>query len=354
MDTRPRILRTLGGLAVATALALTQSIAVSGQAEAPRGGQASDTWSPPRTADGRPDLHGVWANNGVTPLERPKQWAGKQFLTDAELEMLKQATAEVVEGGGDAVFGDTLILAALERQKNPTSTDRGTGNYNQFWLVERNVDDRRTSLIVDPPDGRLPALTPEGRARQAAAAERRRLHPADDPEDRGLGERCVNFGVPKLGAGYNSYYEIVQTPNHVVMHSEMAHDARIIPLDGRPHIEKGLRQWNGDARGRWEGDTLVVETTNFSPKSQFRESRENLHLVERFTRVGPNTLNYEVTVTDPTTWTQPWTAMIPLKKSTEPIYEYACHEGNHSLVGILRGHRVQEQADGAAAKTGSR
>jgi hypothetical protein len=350
---RPRL---FSSIALAVGIASAMAVSIEGQTPAAnaRTAAAATAWTPARTADGRPDLQGVWANNSVTPLERPKQWEGKQFLTDAELQELKKLTAEVVEGDQDAVFGDGIVLAALERQKNPISYDPGTGNYNHFWLVERDVEDHRTSLITDPPDGKLPPMTSEGRARLEALREHRRLHPADDPEDRPAGERCVNFGVPKLGAGYNNYYQIVQTPNFVVFHSEMAHDARIIPLDGRPHLHGSAQLWNGDPRGRWEGDTLVDESTNFSPKSEFRGSGEKLHLIERFTRVGPDTLNYEVTVTDPTTWTRPWTAMIPLKRTDEPIYEYACHEGNHSMVGILRGTRTLEKDAEESSKSNRR
>jgi hypothetical protein len=268
---------------------------------------------------------------------------------------LRRLTAEVTEEGGDAQFGDSIIENALAGNKNPSSSDAGTGNYNHFWLVERTVEDRRTSLLTDPPDGRLPPLTAEARERQAAAAGQRKQRRLDNPEERGVGERCVNFGVPKLGAGYNSYYQIVQAKDHVVFMSEMAHDARIIPLDGRPHLNKNITMWNGDPRGRWEGDTLVVESTNFSLKSEFRGSRQNLHLVERFTRVGPDTLNYEVTVTDPTVWTKSWTAMIPLKRTDDSIYEYACHEGNYrSMEGSLKGTRILEQEAEAAAKSTSR
>ena len=220
--------------------------------------------------------------------------------------------------------------------------------YNQFWLVERDLNNR-TSLVIDPPDGRIPGLTPAAQQAQQERAAYREAHPADGPEDRRLGERCVNFGVPKLGAGYNAYRQIVQTPDYVTIYHEMAHDVRLIPLDGRPHVGEGIRQWNGDPRGHWEGDTLVVETTNFSPKSNFNRggAAENRHLVERFTRVGPYILNYEATITDPTTWTRPWTVLIPLKKSEDAIYEYACHEGNYGMKGILAGHRAQERAAAA-------
>ena len=165
------------------------------------------------------------------------------------------------------------------------------------------------------------------------------------------GERCVNFGIPRMQAGYNSYLQIVQAPGHVAILNEMAHDARLVPTDGRPHLDSRIQTWNGDPRGHWQGDTLVIDTTNFSPKSDFMGSHENLRLVERFTRVGPETLNYEFTVTDPTTWTAPWTAMIPLKLKDELIYEYACHEGNEAIPDMLRGHRFEEREAAAKSKS---
>ncbi len=343
--------RCVEALVVAAVLATAIDSTVYGQSAgstrtAATAGPTARSWTAPRTVDGHPDLQGVWANNNATPLERPKQWAGKTTLTDQELADLKKAADAITANDGDAQFGDGLVLAALEKVSNPGSYDPGTGNYNQFWLVERDFVDRRTSLVTDPPDGRIPALTPEAMERQNARREYVKLHPADGPEDRPAGERCANFGVPKLGAGYNNYYQIFQTPNHVAILSEMAHDARIVRLGGAPQLNPKVRQWNGDARGRWEGETLVVETTNFSPNSDFRGSRENLHLIERFTRVDPDVLNYEVTVNDPTTWTRPWTAMIPLRRSTEYIYEYACHEGNESMIGILSGHRAAEKQAG--------
>jgi hypothetical protein len=347
---RDRVSSMVGALAVAVSLATTTVVTLAEQKAATASSTRSTAnWTAPRTADGRPDLQGVWANNNATPLERPKQWAGRQFVTAQELAAVKKVADEIVANDGDAQFGDGLLLAALEQITKPGSYDPATGNYNQFWLVERDFEDLRTSLVTDPPDGKIPALTPEGEKRRAARIEYTKLHPADGPEDRPAGERCVNFGVPKLGAGYNSYYQVFQTPAHVAILSEMAHDTRMIPLDGRPHVNKAIRQWNGDARGRWEGDTLVVETRNFSPKSEFRESTDQLQLVERFTRVGPETLNYEVTITDPTTWTKPWTVMIPLRKRHEAIYEYACHEGNEGMFGILAGHRAQERAEGAGS-----
>jgi hypothetical protein len=351
---RLQVFRAVGALAIATAVATLTAMTVEGQTPTNNAKTApAKKYSPPRTADGHPDMQGVWANNSVTPLERPRQWANKQFLTDEEIAEVRKLTSEVTEEGGDAVFGDGIIQAALDRVKNPVSYDPGTGNYNHFWLVERDVEDRRTALITDPADGKIPALTDTARAQLMANAAQRKERPQDNPEDRGLGERCVNFGVPKIGAGYNSYYQVVQAPGHFVFLSEMAHDARIVPVDGRPHVDTKIGLWNGDPRGRWEGDTLVVESTNFSPKSEFRGSNKNLHLVERFTRVGPETLNYEITVTDPTTWTKPWTALIPLKLSNDSIFEYACHEGNYrSMEGSLKGARTLEAE--AAGKTGTR
>lgn len=295
-----------------------------------------------RTPDGHPDFQGVWANNTVTPLQRPKQWEGKSRLTDAEVAELQKFAAQIVENDGDAQFGDGFILAVLNRIAKPTSYDPGTGNYNQFWVVDRDWHDRRTSLIIDPASGKLPPMTPDAQKRRAAELEHRKAHAFEDPEVFPLGERCVNFGIPRLQAGYNSYLQIVQTPGYVMIMNEMAHDARVIPLDGRPHLDPRVRVWNGDSRGHWEGDTLVVDTTNFSPKSDFMGSHENLHLTERLTRVR-DVLEYQFTVDDPTTWTAPWTAMIPLKLKNELIYEYACHEGNEAMADMLRGHRFEER-----------
>jgi hypothetical protein len=292
--------------------------------------------------DGQPDLQGVWANNNATPLERPAALAGRALLTDAEVAALKAKAAELFSGDGDAAFGDDVFLAVLSGVKKFGSSDTTTGNYNQFWIVDRDFDNR-TSLITDPPDGRLPPMTPEAQKRRASLQLDRAQRGSDGPEDRTLSERCITFGAPRLGAAYNSYFQIFQTRDHVAILMETIHDARIIPLDGRPHVGQNVRQWHGDSVGRWEGDTLVVETTNYSPKSDFRGARENLHIVERFTRVSPGRIDYEVVVNDPTTWTRPWTAMIPLKLTQEEIYEFACHEGNEGMVGILAGARAQEK-----------
>ena len=267
----------------------------------------------PRTSWGHPDFEGIWSTATVTPLERP---AGqKEFLT-------QQEAAEVER-------------RAVEEDREYRDRDMGT----------KVVPTLRTSLVVDPRDGRIPALTPEARNREIARAEARKAHLADNPEDLSLWERCITFGVPAvmLPKVYNNNYQIVQTPDYVVIHAEMIHDVRIIPLDGRPHLPRHLPQWLGDSVGHWEGDTLVVVTTNFTNKTDFWGAGENLRLVERFTRTGPDILLYQLTVLDRTTFTRPWTVELPATRSEGPIYEYACHEGNYSLEGMLRGARAEER-----------
>lgn len=301
-------------------------------------------WTAPRTRDGHPDLQGVWANNSATPLQRPESLAGREFLTDEELVSLQTTAAELFAlDADDAAFGDSVFEAALAEVKDFSSRDTQTGNYNQFWMVERNWDNR-TSLIVEPSDGRLPSRTPESQARLDERSAARQRH-ARWTDDRSLGERCITFGAPRLGAGYNSYYQIFQTATHVVLLMEMAHDARIIPVGDAASIDDDIRLWHGNSRGRWEGETLVVETANYSPKSYFLGAQENLRLVERFTRVGPDTLQYEVRVDDSETWTAPWAAVIKMSKSEDALYEYACHEGNIGMEGILSGARFLEKAE---------
>ncbi len=316
-----------------------------------QGQVAPHNWKPPLTAEGQPDLQGVWANNTATPLERPKELAGRTQLTDEEVAGMKKKAAELYNGKGDAAFGDTIFQTVWASLKGTTvgphvkaanEFDGGTGDYSSEWIVDREWDNR-TSLITDPPDGKLPAMTPEGQARRVAmyAAMSR---PATGPQDRGLQERCITFGSPQLTAGYQSYTQIQQTADFVIVMTEMIHDARLVPLDGRPHVPSAIRQWSGDARGHWEGNTLVVESTNYKPKSFMSSSSEKLRVVERFTRTGPESLKYEITIDDPGTWTKPWSLMLPLKQSSQPIYEYACHEGNVGLAGILAGARAEEQA----------
>ena len=303
----------------------------------------ANDWVVPLTPDGQPNLQGIWAHNSATPLERPEALAGKDALTDEELAELRQRIAEFRENeqAGD-ILGDRLIRQALDAD-TPRTFDPITGNYNSFWLVERELDNR-TSLVVEPPRGHIPSLTSAAQREVETRRAYRREHPADGPEDRDFTDRCLHWGLPKIGSGYNSYHQILQTPGHVVILSEMAHDARIVPLDTRPHLRDNLRQWNGDARGRWEGHTLVVETANFSSKSDFRGAGEGLRLVERFTRIAPDMLEHEITIEDDTTWTSPWTVRLLLKETNDPIFEYACHEGNYSMEGILSGHRAEERA----------
>jgi hypothetical protein len=308
-------------------------------------------WKAPRASDGHADLQGVWANNSATPMERPKELADRAKLTDAEVAAMKKKAGELYNGGGDAAFGDTIfatVWAAVKgsssgpHKKADNEFDAGTGDYSSEWIVQR-VWDNRTSLVTDPPDGHIPAMTKEAQERRRAmfvAMSR----PAQTPADRGLQERCLSYGSPQLTAGYQSYMQIQQTKNAVMLVTEMIHDVRVIPLDGRPHVASNIQSWMGDSRGHWEGDTLVVDTTNYKPRAFMAVSSDKLHVIERFTRTAPDTVQYEITIDDPATWTKPWSLMIPLKSSDHPIFEYACHEGNVGLAGILAGARAEEAA----------
>jgi hypothetical protein len=299
------------------------AIAVAGSSLA-----SAQTWTPPRTPDGHPDLQGFYTNSSITPFERPKELGAKEFYTEQEAaEVRKRALvpANLAERTGTEAHYE-LTQFGLDRTQSQVA----------FSL--------RTSMIVGS-EGRVPPLTPEAQQRIAQRAALAKGHEFDGPENRNIQERCIvwaNEGPPMLPAGYNSYLQIVQTPAYVVILQEMIHDARIIPLDGRPHAPPSIRRWLGDSRGRWEGDTLVVDTTNFTDKTNFRGSRENLHVVERFTRVDENTVRYEFTVDDPTTWTKPWSAEMPLARDKGPIFEYACHEANYGFANNLKGARAQE------------
>jgi len=305
-------------------------------------GQSAPNWKAPRTPDGQPDLQGVWLSKSATPLERPKALEGRALLTDAEVAQLQARAGNLFkDGNSDFAAGDAVFLAALgsgERFKSATST------HNSEDMIEREFD-RHTSLIVDPPDGHIPASTTDAvKRREAAVAAARREHPEDF--DNAL--RCIAYGVPRLGGRYGAgdygYYQIVQTPGYVLLFMETGHEARIVPLNGRPHPSDAMRFWSGDSRGRWEGETLIVETTNFSAKSNFMGSAAGLRLTERFTRVAPDSMRYEMTMSDPTTWARPWTAEMPMKQSNQRLYEWACHEGNYYIMtGMLSGARSQER-----------
>ena len=304
-------------------------------------------WTPPRAADGRPSLEGVWENNSATPLERPAQFARKPLLTDDEVAALERRARQTFRPDVDAVFGDGLYLALLAG--TGAAAFENTGSYSQNWLPDRYFE-HRTSLIFDPPDGRLPPATAEGqRLRRASAGVFGR--PAASAQEMSVTDRCITYGVPDLFAGYMAVYRIVQSPEYVAIQMEKIHDVRMIPLDGRPHIPSSFRHYLGDSRGRWEGDTLVVETTNFHPQGNpmggYRMlSDQNLRLVERFRRTGPDALEYTFTVDNPTMWTRPWTAMVQWRASKSEVFEYACHEGNYSLRGMLAGARADEAARG--------
>ncbi len=300
-----------------------------------------DGWTVPRTPDGHPDIQGVWANNSAIPFERPEAWTGKERLTEEELAELKVAAASATDAGQDALFGDQLVLAAIERTK-ATSYDPTTGNYNGFWVAERTFSER-TSLVVDPPTGRLPALTAEAKTLAEERLAHTKKHPADTYTDRTLPERCVSYGAPNLQAGYNGYSHIIQNSDHVVIVQEMIHDARVIPLDDRARPADWVKQLHGVSRGHWDDDTLVVETTHYRGMSGYRQTSDALTVTERFTRVGPETLRHEITFDDRKTWSAPWTIVRPLEYSVDPTFEYACHEGNIGMEGILAGHRAEER-----------
>ena len=311
--------------ASATALALFMTVTVSAQ----------KTGTPGKTPDGQPDLQGIWTNNTLTPLERPAEFQRKAVVNAKEAAEYEK---QVVEGR-NRDRRDTNADVDVGQAYNESFFDRGT----KLARVDGTI---RTSMIVDPADGQVPPLTPEAQKKSEAIRAQTRLHPADGPESRSLAERCLFWGTsgpPMLPGPYNNMYQIYQAPGFVVILSEMIHDARIIPLDGRPHLPPNVTQWLGDSRGHWEGNTLVVDTTNFTPKTRFRQSDENLHVIERFTRVDRDTILYKFTIEDPTAFTKPWTAELPLTAAQGPIYEYACHEGNYALKDILAGARAEEQ-----------
>lgn len=297
-----------------------------------------------RTPDGHPDLEGVWDAASLTPLERPAALGNKEFYTPEEIVAYEKARVH-----------------DLDRDRRDGSADADLGRaYNDGWFDRgaHLASDRRTSRLVDPPNGRFPALTPAAAKKYAEMHQWLVQHDSDGPETRTLSDRCLIFsqsGPPFIPGNYNNYYQIVQAKGVVAILSEMGHQARIVPMiDGteeRPHLTQTVRQWQGDSVGHWEGDALVIETTNFRGSDQSRfgvqydgMSDENLRVTERITRTGPNTITYRATVVDPTVYTQPWTVEFPMEKTKGPLYEYACHEGNYALAGILAGARAQEKA----------
>jgi hypothetical protein len=318
---------SVAAFAAVAAIAWLLQSSVAGQANSNPTARSSGTWEAPRTPWGHPDLQGVWDPTTGTPLERPPQYKDREFLSDEE---------------------------ATERERTRfaqfDSPDRGprnpTGDYGSVWREGSKNALNRTSLIIDPPDGRLPPLTP---AAQEQAARRqlqqRNRGPADDWTDLPLWTRCITRGTPRVPNNYNSNLHIVQVPERVTIHYEMIHETRTVWLDGRPHLSPDIRLWNGDSRGRWEGDTLVVETKNFNEQQEFAgTSMGTATLIERFTRIGSDEIDYRFTVDDPVTYTRPVTVIEPMIRNTAPYYEYACHEFNYGLRNILSGARAEERA----------
>jgi hypothetical protein len=306
---------------------------------------AAKAFSPPHTPDGQPDLQGYWTNAGYAPLERPEK-VTKEFYTREEAAEFEKQFVDY-----EAAQTEPGTIPDVHYDHTQFGLDRSLAGYST------NV---RTSLIVDPPDGKLPPLSAEGRRRAAERAEARKRMggPYDAAQNLPLGARCVIMdrnGPPMLYGNYNNNYQIVQAPGYVMILAEMLHDFRVVPLDNRPHLPQNVRQWTGSRRGHWEGDTLVVETTNFNGKNPFRGlSSEHMRVIERFTRVDEDSIRYQFTIDDPATWARPWSAEMPMKTTTGPLFEHACHEGNYGLYNILAGARADEKrAAEEAAKKGS-
>ncbi len=322
------------------------ALALPGLASGQAPGAGSAAVDPvPRTPWGDPDLQGIWNHGTITPLERPSEYAGREFLTAEEVAAANLAS-------------DTR--ATSERRAELTREQDVALAYNQFWW-DRGVASGRTSLLIDPSDGRLPLRTPEAQAR-ADSPEARRLRttrrgnaPARGPEDMDLGDRCLVYRpVPITSGGYNNHVHIVQAPGYVAILQEQIHETRIVPLDGRPGLPEAIRQWLGVSRGRWEGDTLVIETTNFLAQTDYLGSNRHRRVVERLTRTGPDAVAYEFTVDDPTTWTRPFTGTVPWRRTEGPLFEYACHEGNYGMTNLLASARAVEASAGAGLPVHSR
>jgi len=324
-----------GVMAASIGIAWLAPARVAGQVPARTANQGSaprKDWTPPRTPDGQPDLQGIWAITALTPLERPRELAGKEFLTEEEAAQFVRRTLDQ----GDRDKRDSSPEADLNR------------NYNEFWRERGNVvvPSRRTSLIVDPRDGRIPAFTPEAQRKRNARVTAQRL--PGGPEDLPLRLRCITRGLPMVPTPNNNFFQIVQAPGYVVILQEMMYEARIIPLDGRPHLDPKVRAYMGDARAHWDGNTLVIDTTNFFGKDDFHGADENLRVTERLTRMAADSIRYEFTVDDPTAFARPWSGEIPFMKSEEGIFDYECNEGNYAMIDILAGARAEEKRAAAA------
>jgi len=344
-----RLISRAASVAVLMAAVFAWPMSAAGQAPAGKQNakRLSNNWIAPRTPDGQPDLQGIWTNATLTPLERPADLAGKEFLTPQE-----------------AADYQKRVLARWDRDNRAggAAADLGRAYGSVWWDADATlVPVTRTSLIVDPPEGRIPPLTPAAEKRLADIRDDRLLHPADGPENRPLMDRCLWWpavGPPMLPSFANNSpysplvtnYQFLQAPGYVAIINELLHETRLIPLDGRPHLSQRLRIWMGDSRGRWDGNTLVVETTNFNAKSQFRGSGDGMHLVERFTRTKQDELLYEFTVDDPASFARPWSARVPMIRSQGPIFEHACHEGNYGLAFLLGIARAEERAASAQAQ----
>jgi hypothetical protein len=340
-----RFLTLVSGFVVPAAVTWLATMPVAGQARSTGSGTSGTSgkaYTAPRTPDGQPDLQGFWTNATYTPLERPKDVTKEFYTREEAVELAKRMAAQEAELTEPGTVADVHY------------------DFTQFGLDRSQAAmalNLRTSLIVDPPDGRLPPLSAEGqrRAAERAAARKARGGPHDAVQNEPLGARCILMdrnGPPMLGGAYNNGYQIMQAPGYVMILAEMLHDARIIPLDGRPHLPPSVGQWTGSSRGHWEGQTLVVETTNLTDKFAFQGASENMRLTERFTRVNEETIRYQFTVDDPATWTRPWSAEVPWTKDRGPLFEHACHEGNYGLYNTLAGARAEEKraAEEAAKK----
>jgi hypothetical protein len=323
------VVRYLFGISASLAACL-MPVNVAGQTSpVAKGNEPAAKWTPPRTLYGQPDFEGVWAIATLTPLERPPELAGKAFFTPEEAAAWEKKTLEATN---------------RDRRDGGAEEDLRR-NYNEVWRERGTqvVPSRRTSLIVDPPNGRIPPFTPEARKKRVAHAAAARL--LAGPEDLALRIRCITRGLPMVPTPNNNFFRIVQSNGEILILQEMMYEARVIPLDGRPHVSPAIHTYMGDSRGHWEGDTLVIDTTNYRGQDDFYGADDNFHLVERLTRIDPDTILYQFTVDDPTAYTRPWSAEIPFTKTDEGIFDYECQEGNYALVDILSGARAQEKKE---------